>query len=329
MATTALGSGLPTLLDLVKTRDPDGTQASVVEALTKTSAFLEDMVWVEGNLPTGHRFTTRTGLPSIGWRKFNEGVAASKSTRDQIDEACGMLEGRSEVDCELVRLYGDPAAFRMSEDKAFVQAFNNEVESGIVYHSTKTAPEKFHGLAPRLNATTDPYGGQIVDSQIAASASDQTSVWLVVWSPETVFGIFPKGSTGGLEAHDMGEQMVEDSGGNKYRAYVTVWNWKVGLCVKDARYLARLANVDTSAVAKTGSLLIEDMVSLYYKVRDVKAGRPAFYCNRLVMEYLHQQARAGDQQITVQNIGGAPITTFLGIPVRMTDAILNNEAIIS
>jgi hypothetical protein len=322
---------MPTLADLAKSRDPDGAQAALIEQLERTNAFLPDAVWKEGNLPTGHRVAARTGLPSVGWRAYNEGVAASKSRRDTFDETCGMLEGHTLVDCELAGLYSDPAAFRYSEEQGMLQAMNAEMEYGMIYHSTKTAPEKFHGLAPRLNATTDPYGGQIVDSQIAATDSDQTSVWLVVWGPNTVFGIFPKGSVAGLTPHDMGEQMVADSSGNRFRAYETVWNWKIGLVVADARYFARLANIDTSAIAKSGKLLIEDMISLYYAVKDVRAGRAAFYCNRLVHEYLHNQAvdTVKNSSLSIDNIGGQPIVRFLGIPVRMTDAILNTEAIIT
>jgi hypothetical protein len=64
---------------------------------------LLDMIWREGNLPTGHRTTVRTGLPSVFWRLLNQGVSPSKSTTVQIDEATGMLEAWSEVDVDLAK----------------------------------------------------------------------------------------------------------------------------------------------------------------------------------------------------------------------------------
>jgi hypothetical protein len=44
----------PTLLDLAKVTDPDGSIAAVVEILNETNEVLADMSWMEGNLPTGH-----------------------------------------------------------------------------------------------------------------------------------------------------------------------------------------------------------------------------------------------------------------------------------
>ena len=44
-----------------------------------------------------------TTLPSGTWRRFNEGVAPTKSTAVQITDSCGMLETYSEIDKALAR----------------------------------------------------------------------------------------------------------------------------------------------------------------------------------------------------------------------------------
>ena len=171
-----IGSGNPTLLDLVKRQDPDGSIAALVELLTRRNPILEDVTFVEGNLPTGHRFSSRTGLPSVGWRRFNEGISPSKGQADNIDETCGMLEGLSVVDTELAKLNGNEAAFRMSEDQGFLQAFNNEISTGLFYHSTKTAPEKFMGLSPRFDSTTTSLAkSQVLIGDASSSGGDATS----------------------------------------------------------------------------------------------------------------------------------------------------------
>ena len=51
--------------------------------------FLLDMDWQEGNLPTGHRTTIRTGLPESAWRLLNYGVQPSKSVTAQVTDTCG------------------------------------------------------------------------------------------------------------------------------------------------------------------------------------------------------------------------------------------------
>lgn len=332
MTTTARNTENPTLLDMVRGQDPNGAQAKVVEALQKRCPLLSVMTFQEGNLETGHRFVTRTGIPSIGWRRFNEGVAAGKSRKDQITETTGMLEGRSVVDCELAKLNGNEAAFRASEDMAFTQSFRHEVETGLFYHSTKTAPEKFMGLSPRLDLTTGPYGSQIIDWDGSSSGNDQTSIWLIAFSPDTVFGITPKGQPGGLTPHDMGVQMVEDDNGHRFRAYETVWNWKLGLCVKDARYMVRVANIDTSAVVGTDVTIITSMINAYHQLQDRQTGRLAWFTNRTIGKWLHHQALIkGQYGLTIEQdlVNGGAVTKFMGIPIMETDALLNTESVVS
>lgn len=331
-----INAGNPTLLDVAKRMDPSGRIPQIVELLSQRNAALEDMTMVEGNLPTGHRVVSRTALPAANtaWRRFNEGAITGKSKTDTVDEACGMLNVQSKVDVALAKLNGNEAAFRASEDAGFLQSLNNEVESGIFYHSTKTAPEKFMGLAPRFDSTTGPGGSQILLHDGSPSGSDQTSIWIAAWSPETVFGIYPKGSLGGLQSKDMGEQLVDDGSGagRTFRAYVMDWMWQIGLCVKDYRYVVRIANIDTSALAATGSTLIVSMVkALEEKLYSKKVGRPVIYVNRKIATYLRLQAMASttNSTLTLERVGGIPITMFDGIPIKTTDALLNNEDIIS
>jgi hypothetical protein len=326
-----INATLPTLQDIVSRMNPDGSFSEIVEILTQQNAILQDAVWVEGNLPTGHQFTSRRALPSGTWRRFNEGVAVSKTRTEQVVETCGMLTALAKVDSKLASVGGNAAAYRASEERGYLQGLSNDLETALIYSSTKTDPEKILGFAPRLDSTTGNWGGQIINSQIAHSGSDQSSMWLVVWGPNTVHGIFPKGSKGGLEVKDRGEELTRDASNNEFYSYVTEYCWNVGLCVRDARYLVRLANLDTSAIAETGSLLIQDMIKMVHQAQDLTSGRPAIYCNRKIATYLHLQALDSTKNSTlaIQNIGGQPVTTFLGIPVRMSDAITNTEAVIS
>lgn len=325
-----LNAGRLTLLDHAKRLDPNGSIATVVELLQQDNAILQDAHVQEGNLPTGHRFTSRTALPSVAYRMFNQGIKPSKSRTAQIDEACAILNTRSEVDVDLCELNGNQASFRASEEAAFLQALNNEVENGMFYNSTAVNPERFQGLAPRLNSTSDPWGGsQIIKADQGASGNDMTSIWLVGWGPEGAFLIYPKGSKAGIEAIDMGKQYVDDGQGGKYLAYVTDWKWKLGLCVKDHRCVARVANIDTSALSETGNNIIPAMIQAWHRVR--KTGvRLVWYCNKTVATYLHLQAlnATRNSTLSIQEIGGQPVVTFLGAPVRETDGILDNEAAI-
>lgn len=331
MPTTAINTGNLTLLDRVRRSNPDGSIAPIVEMLSQKSAILQDAVFKESNTPTGHVITQRTALPSVSWRRYNEGTATSKSKTSQLTETCGMLDGMSKVDCSQAELNGDAGAYRASEDMSFVAAMKNEMETGLIYHSTLTYPERIMGLAPRLTSTTGTAGSQIVLADGSASGADQTSIWLVGWGDKSVYGIYPKGTSGGLQPHDMNIQLARDANNNEYRAYVMNWEWRIGLVVEDWRYLVRVANVDTGNLATTGTVLIDAMIRAVHKLEDTMGVKPVFYCNRTVATYLHLQAKDSVKNSTLsfENVGGKPIVSFLGIPVRVTDAILNTESAIS
>jgi hypothetical protein len=241
-----------------------------------------------------------------------------------------MLTAKSTLDVELAKLNGNTAAFRASEDKSFLQAMNNQVETSLFYSSTLTAPEEFMGLTPRFNSTTQAMGGsQVVLNDVAAETdgTDQSSAWLVGWSPETVFGIYPKGSQAGLEIEDTGKHWVLDSGGtNSYHAYVTKMTWKLGLVVRDFRYVARVANIDNSVLAATGATdytLIPSMIKAYHKIHNPSAVRLVWYMNRTVATYLHLQAAAKVAPITFNTdaLSGRPVMSFMGVPIRVTDGL--------
>jgi len=192
---TTLSVTNPTLLDLAKMLDPDGKVATIVELLNETNEILDDMTWMEGNLPTGHRTTIRTGIPEPTWRKLYGGVQPNKGTTVQVTDSCGMMEAYAEVDKALADLNDATAAFRLSEDRVHLEGMNQSLADALFYASEATTPEKFTGLAPRYNSTSAANGENIIKG--GSSDTDNTSIWLVVWGPQTVHGIIPKGSKAG------------------------------------------------------------------------------------------------------------------------------------
>ena len=96
-----IGSNALTLSDWAKRIDPDGKVAKIIEILELTNEIIEDVLFIEGNLPTGHKTTIRSGLPSVAWRLLNYGVQPSTSRSVHITDTVGMLESYSEVDNDL------------------------------------------------------------------------------------------------------------------------------------------------------------------------------------------------------------------------------------
>ena len=198
-----LNTGALTLADWAKRLDPDGKVPVVAELLSQSNEILEDAVFMEGNLPTGHRVTIRTGLPTIYWRSLNQGIPNSKSTTAQVDESCGILEARSEIDIDLAELNGNTNEFRLSEDRAFIEGMNQTQAGTMFYGNPATDPRQYLGLAARYGAISGAGNAQnIIDA--GGLLTNNTSIWLVVWGDSTVFCPFPKASRAGLLQEDLG-----------------------------------------------------------------------------------------------------------------------------
>jgi hypothetical protein len=330
-----------TLADWAKRVDPDGRVPIVAELLSQSNEILEDCVFKEGNLPTGERVVIRTGLPTVYWRALNQGIPSSKSTTAQVDEACGILEARSEVDKDLAMLNGNTAQFRLSEDTAFLEAMNQTQATTMFYGNPGVDPKQFLGLAARYSDSTAANGQNILKA--GGSGSDNTSIYLVVWGDNTVYCPFPKGSKAGLIHEDLGEQTVYNSDGTRMQALATRYQWKNGLVVKDWRYVVRIANIDVSdLIAQTGTqapaaatAIIKLMARALYRIPNMSMGRAAFYMNRTVHSGLSIAALDKSQYVLKINEGlsqfGMPYSwlSFLGVPLRRVDALLNTEAAIS
>jgi hypothetical protein len=332
MATEAANTSLPTLLDAARLKDPDGKQAKVIALLQGRNALLEDAVAVECNRDTGYQWTVDTELPSVEWRPVNAGVAPSKGTSSQMVETCGLLETSSQVDIELLKLGNNEQVIRFDQARKHLTAMNRELERALVYESQKDHPERLTGFIPRYTSLSQNWHEQIISSQISHSGSDGTSVIAVCWGPDSCHLIYPKGTVGGVEHKDMGEQRVTDAAGKRLTVKEDVWTARLGLAIPDPRFVAVLRNIDTGAIAKTGKLLIEDMISLQEQIEDEKMGRCAFYCNRLVRTYLRLQTAdtvAGAGPVHFDEIGGKKVLMFGGWPVRRSDEILNTESYIS
>ena len=322
----------PTLADVAKRYDADGKIDTIVELLSETNEVLDDMTFLEGNLPTGHKTTVRSGLPSSTWRKLNYGVQPSKSTTVQITDTAGMLEAYAEVDKALADLNGNTASFRLSEDRAFLESMNQTMASTLFYGDTGTDPEKFMGLGPRYNSLSAESGDNIIVG--GGSGSDNTSIWLVCWGPNTCHGIYPKGSQAGLKHQDLGEVTLEDAASGKYQGYRTHYKWDIGMSLRDWRYVVRIPNIDVSNLTKDASgssaELVDLMVQAVEKLPNVNLGRCVFYGNRTISSILRRQiTNTSNVRLSMDEVAGKRVMSFDGIPFRRNDAILNTEAAVS
>jgi hypothetical protein len=333
-----------TLIDWAKRVDPDGTTPIIANLLSQTNQILQDCVYVQGNLPTGHRVTIATGLPTIYYRALNQGIPTSKAVTAQVDEGCAIIEARSEVDLDLAMLNGSTAEFRLSEARLFIEGMNQAVATGLFYGNPSVDPKQFLGFAPRYSSLSAGNAQNIINGT-GVSTANNTSIWLIGWGDQTVFCPFPKGSKAGLLQEDLGRQTSFDTGttGQRLEVLAERFQWKTGLCVKDWRAAVRICNIDVTPV--TGALLaltgnqaptvftniLHLMARAVARIPPNLAARLCFYMNRTVFSGLMRLAleksnAALSVQAAVSQFGTPQaMMTFLNIPIRQVDAILNTE----
>jgi hypothetical protein len=182
-----LGTTALTYADWAKRQDDDGKTAVIVDLLSQANEILDDMLVVEGNLPTGHKTTVRTGLPQGTWRQLNFDVQNTKSTTAQIVDTVGNLEAYSVIDKDIADLNGNTARFRLSEDSAFFEGMGQQMAAAFIYSNALSTPAQIMGLAPRYNTVS------LANAQTAANVIDMggtgstnTSLWFVSWGENTI-----------------------------------------------------------------------------------------------------------------------------------------------
>ena len=347
-----LNSQLFSLIDATKRMAPDGSvETGIAELLSQTNEILIDMLWKESNLATGHRMVMRTGLPGGTWRKFNQGVVATKSTTVQIEEACAMYEQKGAIDKDLAMLNGNTAQFRLTENVAHMAAMNNDMATALFYQDG-SSPERFWGLSPRYSSLSAANGQNILSA--GGSGSDNTSIWLLGWGEEGLFGIYPKGSKGGLyhmpvkDGSEDGCIEYDDGTGSAatFRAFVDRYQWKCGLAIKNWQYAVRIANIDISdligATGTQASTAATEVIKLMSRAIDRIPNnvgvKLAFYMNRTVFSILKLQALAKSANaLSIEDallqFGDFTVKTkqlnFLGIPIRKCDALTLTESVVS
>ncbi len=298
----------------------------IVELMQQENEILSHIKWLEGNETNGHTTTIRIALPVPTWRNLYEGVDATHSQISKVTDSCGMLEARSEIDTDLIELNSHIENFRLMEARAHIEGMNNEFIKTLFYGDTRTYPNNFMGLSPRYSHSNIP---NVIDADTKAEKSNFTSIWGVVWGEDTVHGIFPKGTSAGMQHEDLGVYDALDSNSRPYRATGDLFKWKAGLCVRDWRCVVRIANIniEEGGALSDGTKLQELTIKAKNLIPSSKRRRLTWYLNEQVLNLLELEAMSNkstylryDEYLDSHNI-----LKIHGMPVYACNAITTEE----
>ena len=191
-----------------------------------------------------------------------------------------------------------------------------------------------------------PAGATSLDIQLQGAGN--ASIWMIGWGDSTAYGIYPKGSKGGLVFEDKGDVVPGfDSSQNRFEAFTSMFQWQLGLVVEDWRYTVRLCNIDTTTAGLLGptppdlfAILARAVVRLPTAGRTVSgivktdapdkmapAIRLKMYTDRTVRAALDVQAiRDKNVLLSPTDYAGRPIVNWRNIPIGVQDSMLNTES---
>ena len=321
-------TGLATMYDIAQQLRSGGNEmaAQVVELQAKTNRFWEVFPMRPCNDNTREKALIRTSLPDVAWRMINRGVTPTKSSMEQVSFTTGGVEATAQIDERLMQLNKNSNTFRLNENYAHQEAMSQKMATTFFYGDEKNNPAGFTGLSAYYYdkaGQDDIYADQIVDA--GGTGNKLTSLWVVTFAPDTVYGIVPDGIPGGYQYKDNGRVKVRDDLGREYWGYESQYNWDVGLCVRDPRYVARLANIDTTNTSTTD--FIDKLIEVYDCIENPDHGRTVILCNRKVQTMINIIAqKKNNVNLSLEDFGGKRIQHFWGSPILRNDAILNTES---
>ena len=315
------------ILDAAKLFGADGMILNVAELLSQRKGMLEDISWKATDAPESHVSAQRTSLATPSNIVYNSEIVATKSTVANIIESVQGLRTWLTPDADVLNYGGNPGGKMAVEIAGAVEGMKQAVQTKFITGNGDTTVGDMYGFYSRMTSLSANNARNILDCD--GTGSDNASILYVRWSPETIYGLYPKGTPAGLEMKDYGVQAVTTSSGeivrHKYRL-----SWFFGVSVDDWRQMARACNIDIPALlAGTGADLQSRMRDLMSAVEDNSHGKGAFYMNRTVHAALARQCRTAVQAgggLTFSNADGEVRESFDGVPIRIIDAMPITES---
>jgi hypothetical protein len=338
---TVLASNALTWADLLTKQGADGKIGTVAEVLNQHNVVMRDAAFMVCNKGTEHETLVRSGLPDVAWSTVGGYTTPSKSQTRSQKFTTGFCRSMSQVPQDILDLSDDEAALRLSEAGPHLESMAQEFDYMFFNGNLGNDPLGFDGIAAyynRLPVSTNNASNQVVGA--GGVGSDNTSIYLIRHGEQQTSVIIPKGIPMGIDRIDHGTQRDTDGSGGVRFVQEEEFKLHGGVAIKDWRANSRIANIDVSAATAGSVDLMDYMVTAYHRARMPKhnfeienaaflGAKATWYMNSTLFEVLDKQSRNStlhpSLQLSVREVQGEEVTTFRGLPIRVTDGITNTE----
>lgn len=288
-------------------------------------------------------------LPVASNRRWNEGIKATTAKNVPLNDPIALFEDVSEVDMDLWGIQNDPVAWRADQDMNHLEGLFQLLESNLFYGSLANNPGGFNGLATRFNNLESYPNGNNDGVYLpnvwngGSTTGNVTSAWMIEFSDDSIYGIYPPNTSAGLSVMDKGEHMKETSsvlgavGSNFMYPVLRTWfRWYMGMQVADERAVQRIANINP--VGFSGPNGFDENIFIQAKNNLPRSGEGSgtvIFVNRQLKAQI--DIRAVSQKINAYtyfnsnetDVFGRSVTKFQNIPIYVAEKILSTETVVS
>lgn len=313
-----------TMLDLAKLQGNDSVVGLIEENIKYSpEVALLPMRTIRG---TSYKTGIRTGLPTTAFRAANEGQTPSKSTFRQALIEAFIFGGQIEVDKAVADAHEDgAAALQAIEASGVMQSALRTLGKQVFYGVTQDA-KGFPGLkAATPKSTTTLAGDDLSIDATGTTASTASSVYLVKFGVQDVQLI--GGNNRAWELDEFTVQQIVAANSGKLTAYVAGLTGWIGMQIGNENCVRRILNL----TADSGKGLTDALLARAMATFPVGMAPDAIFMSRRSRSQL-QTARTvtlqGQGTTRPQQPAIAPLPTeYDGVPIVVTDSILNTDSI--
>ena len=313
-----------TLVELAKNIAPNGQLHRVAQIFTQTNRMLEDIPWFEANDIFGHKAAQESSEPVGSRRMLNDGVPNEDVQTTNLTFGTSMVETFCTSDCKLVDASPSPETFRNNRAARFVRGMGKTFQYSLIYDNAALVPGEMTGFAPMMGTlnTRNILGA-------GGSGGDTTSVYVVQWGEGKAYCVHPRGSKVGVYHEDLGRKEVAGkTAGTLMMAYRDHFGVDFGLVVEDPKAIGRYANIELTGTSNTFDE--DQLIGIMDQMIDDWSGA-AIYVGRRIMTQM-RIALKNKYNVNfgqMEGLGGVPVLTFQGVPVRRVDQIKEDETVVS
>jgi len=307
----------------VNKREGYDDMAAVVGELAQQNDVVDEFPWFPSTHGAYNKQLQAKRLGKGAFATVNGAVTAISSETDYITEPVKLYEGDSQIDTRALASADDPYKVRDSEDALNLAGLIQDWVYNLFYAgvSTPDAMKSFNQRRAALGTYCIGGGG---------SGGDTSSLWTFEFGPSGIYLAYNKSGVPGIVSEDRGLNLVPiPNGTGNMWAWVRHYEIWAAIVLRNERAMIRYANIET---AGTTNIFSPGDYIKFVKNRLPLGGRNAVsFANRTLKGQIDADAyNKTNAAYSIRDIADfGPVTLISGIPVRMCEALIDTETVVS